>query len=134
VTCTGQGGRSGSRVRLCRELAGGRRDREALPAAAGAKKRGRWPGRERPGHAHLGGDIREDDARRKEEPIAKQGDRVRLLATSDAHVELERGALGTVEFVDSMGTVHVRWDSGVTLGLVADEDSFELVDGEEGDD
>jgi Domain of unknown function (DUF4314) len=39
-----------------------------------------------------------------------------------------------VEFVDSMGTVHVRWDSGVTLGLVADEDSFELVDDEEGDD
>ncbi len=33
-----------------------------------------------------------------------------------------------------MGTVHVRWDSGVTLGLVADEDSFELVDNEEGDD
>jgi hypothetical protein len=66
--------------------------------------------------------------------IAKQGDRIRLLTTSDPHVELERGALGTVEFVDSMGTVHVRWDSGVTLGLVADEDSFELVDDDEGDD
>ena len=35
-----------------------------------------------------------------------------------------------MEFVDSMGTVHVRWDSGVTLGLVADEDSFELIDEE----
>jgi hypothetical protein len=45
-------------------------------------------------------------------------------------VKLERGALGTVEFVDSMGTVHVRWDTGVTLGMVADEDSFELVDNE----
>jgi hypothetical protein len=78
-------------------------------------------------------DMGEDDPWRKEVQIAKQGDRVRLLATSDAHVELKRGALGTVEFVDSMGTVHVRWDSGVTLGLVADEDSFELVDDEEGD-
>jgi hypothetical protein len=79
-------------------------------------------------------DIGEDDSRREEVEIAKQGDGVRLLATSDSHVELEPGALGTVEFVDSMGTVHVRWDSGATLGLVADEDSFELVDGEEEDD
>jgi Domain of unknown function (DUF4314) len=38
---------------------------------------------------------------------------------------------GTVEFVDSMGTVHVRWDNQATLGLVADEDGFELVDDEE---
>ena len=78
--------------------------------------------------------IGEDGPRRKEKLIAKPGDRVRLLATRDPHVELERGALGTVAFVDSMGTVHVRWDTGVTLGLVADEDSFELVDGDEGDD
>jgi hypothetical protein len=60
--------------------------------------------------------------------VAKAGDRVRLLSTSDPHVELPEGAEGTVDFVDAMGTVHVRFDDGTTLGLVADEDAFELVE------
>jgi hypothetical protein len=62
--------------------------------------------------------------------MAKRGDRVRLLSTSDTHVELERGAEGTVEFVDDLGTVHVRFDDGTTLGLVADEDAYELIEPE----
>jgi hypothetical protein len=66
--------------------------------------------------------------------MAKPGDRVRLISTSDPHVELEEGTEGTVEFVDSMGTVHVRFEDGTTLGLVADEDAFELVSPEAGDD
>jgi Domain of unknown function (DUF4314) len=48
--------------------------------------------------------------------MAKRGDRVRLLSTSDPHMDLEEGAEGTVEFVDDMGTVHVRFDDGTTLG------------------
>ena len=59
--------------------------------------------------------------------MAKPGDRVRLLSTSDPHVELQEGVEGTVDFVDAMGTVHVSFDDGTTLGLVADEDAFELV-------
>jgi hypothetical protein len=52
-----------------------------------------------------------------------------MISTKDRHIEVDPGTEGTVEVVDSMGTVHVRWDNGVTLGLVADEDSFELVGG-----
>ena len=63
--------------------------------------------------------------------MAKRGDRVRLLSTSDQHVKIEEGAEGTVEFVDDWGTVHVRFDDGTTLGLVADEDAYELVASEE---
>jgi hypothetical protein len=59
--------------------------------------------------------------------MAKRGDRVRLLSTSDPHVKLEEGTKGTVELVDDMGTVHVRFDDGTTLGLVADEDAYELI-------
>ena len=33
-------------------------------------------------------------------------------------------ALGTVTLVDDLGTVHVRWDDGGTLGLVPDEDEW----------
>ena len=62
--------------------------------------------------------------------MAKRGDRVKLFSTSDTHVELEHGAEGTAEFVDDWGTVHVRFDDGTTLGLVADEDAYELIEPE----
>jgi hypothetical protein len=61
--------------------------------------------------------------------MAQKGDRVRLIATNDPHVTLAPGVLGTVVLVDDMGTVHVRWDNGTELGMVPDEDAFELVDG-----
>lgn len=33
---------------------------------------------------------------------------------------------GTVLFVDSLGTVHVKWDNGQTLGLT-DRDNWEII-------
>jgi len=32
---------------------------------------------------------------------------------------------GTVKYVDDIGTVHIRWDSGILLGAVL-EDEIEL--------
>jgi hypothetical protein len=58
---------------------------------------------------------------------AKKGDRVRLDHTSDPYTELRPGALGTVGHVDSIGTVHVRWDSGSNLGLVPGEDRWTVL-------
>jgi hypothetical protein len=46
------------------------------------------------------------------------GDRIRLLSTTDEYTRLRPGDEGEVTFVDSLGTVHVRWDNGSTLGLV----------------
>ena len=37
------------------------------------------------------------------------------------------GTEGTVDFVDDMGTVFVRWDNGSHLGLIPDEDDFEIL-------
>ena len=51
-------------------------------------------------------------------PRNKAGDRVTLIHTDDAYTRLRPGAEGTVRFVDSMGTVHVKWDDGSSLGLV----------------
>ncbi len=42
---------------------------------------------------------------------------------------LRPGALGTVTVIDDLGTVHVRWDDGGTLGLVPDEDEWVVLDG-----
>ena len=38
------------------------------------------------------------------------------------------GTAGTVRGVDSMGTIHVQWDNGSTLGVVLGEDSCHRID------
>jgi Domain of unknown function (DUF4314) len=56
------------------------------------------------------------------------GRRVRLVRCNDPHTKLQPGTLGTVTCVDDLGTVHVRWDSGSTLGLCEDDgDRFEVL-------
>ncbi len=57
---------------------------------------------------------------------AKRGQRVRLAYTSDPYSDLPAGSEGTVMFVDDLGTVHVAWDSGSTLGLIPGEDKWEV--------
>jgi hypothetical protein len=52
--------------------------------------------------------------------------RVRLTRSTDPHTRLAPGAEGTVVQVDDLGTVHVRWDDGSTLGLLP-EDEFEFL-------
>jgi hypothetical protein len=59
--------------------------------------------------------------------MANKGDRVRLNFCSDPYTQLKSGDEGTVSFVDSLGTVHVNWDSGSGLGLVPGEDSWSVV-------
>ena len=41
---------------------------------------------------------------------------------------VESGTEGTITCVDDMGTIHVKWDNGRTLGLCRDEDRYELLD------
>ena len=59
--------------------------------------------------------------------MTEQGDRVRLISTTDQHTTLQPGAVGTVLAVDSLGTVHVQWDNGSSLGLVPGEDRWEVL-------
>ena len=57
----------------------------------------------------------------------QKGDRIRLVRTSDPFTELLHGDLGTVRRIDRAGTVHVNWDSGSRLGLIAGEDSWVIL-------
>ena len=59
--------------------------------------------------------------------LVRPGNRVKLVRTSDPYTKLEPGELGTVSLIDSLGTVHVNWDSGSNLGLVPGEDDFVVV-------
>ena len=51
------------------------------------------------------------------------GTRVELVHMSDPfNTALAPGAKGTVVAVDDIGTIHVRWDCGSSLGIVYGED------------
>jgi hypothetical protein len=51
--------------------------------------------------------------------IFPAGRRVRFLGFGEHEpVQLAVGSEGTIAVVDSMGTVHVEWDTGVRLGMI----------------
>lgn len=58
------------------------------------------------------------DSIRRTYPI---GCRVVLLQMDDVHAP-PIGTKGTVMFVDDVGTIHVKWDNGSTLGVAYGED------------
>ena len=62
--------------------------------------------------------------------MTKVGDRIELVDCSDPYTKLTPGSKGTVSLVDSMGTVHVAWDSGSNLGLIPGEDSWRVLPNE----
>lgn len=52
--------------------------------------------------------------------------RVKLISMNDPYAP-PTGTEGTVEFVDSMATVHVAWDNGSHLGVVYGEDAISKI-------
>ena len=62
---------------------------------------------------------------RKEYPV---GARVELVHMNDPYnTKLFPGARGTVVSVDDIGTVHVQWDCGSSLGVVYGEDRCRVI-------
>ena len=59
------------------------------------------------------------------------GTRVILIRMSDPYTNLRQGDRGTVTMVDDIGTVHVNWDRGSTLGIVFGEDECWRIEGNE---
>ena len=57
-----------------------------------------------------------------------KGTRIELIAMEDPYAPIEPGTKGTVVHVDDMGTVHMQWDNGRTLGLIPGEDSFRVIE------
>lgn len=55
------------------------------------------------------------------------GTRIELIRMDDTYAPLESGMKGTVESVDDIGTLHMKWDNGRTLGVVPGEDSFKVI-------
>ena len=55
------------------------------------------------------------------------GSRVECDFCEDPWAPIYPGERGTVVFVDDIGTVHIKWDNGRSLGLVYPEDKFHIV-------
>lgn len=49
------------------------------------------------------------------------GTRVKLVEMNDIQAP-PIGTLGTVTYVDDIGTIHIKWDNGSTLGAAYPED------------
>ena len=60
-----------------------------------------------------------------------KGSRVKLVRMNDPYYQdLKPGMMGTVTHVDDIGTIHVAWDCGSTLGVVYGVDSCTVVHSE----
>ncbi len=59
------------------------------------------------------------------------GTRVMLIRMSDPYTKLRLGDRGTVTLVDDIGTIHVNWDCGSSLGVVFGEDECRRIEGNE---
>ncbi len=55
------------------------------------------------------------------------GTKVRLIQMNDVQAP-PAGTIGVVEHIDDIGTIHVKWETGSTLGVVWGEDKIALVD------
>ena len=51
-----------------------------------------------------------------------RGSRIRLTEMVDEQWPVEPGSRGTLEYIDDVGTIHVRWDNGRGLGIVPGAD------------
>ena len=58
-----------------------------------------------------------------------KGTRVELIQMEDPQAP-PTGTRGTVISVDDIGTIHVKWDNGSTLGVVLGEDQCRVLVGE----
>lgn len=54
-----------------------------------------------------------------------------IQLTADMNGErLQAGDIGQVIHVDDIGTIHMAWQNGSSLGLIPGEDSFRKIDSE----
>ena len=56
-----------------------------------------------------------------------KGKRVRLVRMVDDPNPVEPGTEGTIEFVDGIGQLHVKWDNGRSLALIPEVDKYAIL-------
>jgi len=64
------------------------------------------------------------------DPMAKVGMRVRMLSMDDK-LPVDEGMEGTIHNIDDLGTLHVKWDDGRSLGVIPGIDNYQLLPSED---
>lgn len=59
------------------------------------------------------------------------GTRLELISMDDPYAPVPSGTRGTVQYVDDMGQIGMKWDNGRSLSLIPGEDSFRRLTAEE---
>lgn len=57
----------------------------------------------------------------------KPGTRIELIQMDDPYATLQPGDRGVVDFIDDADVIHMKWDNGSTLGLLADVDEYKII-------
>ena len=66
----------------------------------------------------------------EKDPRAKEGMRIRMVSMVDDPNPVPMGTEGTINFIDDMGTIHVKWDDGRLLGVIPSVDRYQLLEAE----
>lgn len=56
-----------------------------------------------------------------------KGTKIELIRMNDTQAP-PTGTKGTVDYIDDIGTIHMIWETGSTLGLVEGEDEFRIME------
>ena len=56
-----------------------------------------------------------------------KGTKIKLINMKDKFAP-PSGTIGTIDFVDDIGQIHVKWESGGSLALIIGEDDFEVIE------
>ena len=57
------------------------------------------------------------------------GTKIRLISMTEEPYPLPAGSIGEVEMVDDGGNIHMKWQCGRGLALIAGADTFEVITG-----
>ncbi len=58
-----------------------------------------------------------------------KGTMIRLISMAEEPFPLPAGSIGEVEMIDDAGNLHMKWQCGRGLALIADADTFEVITG-----
>ena len=55
------------------------------------------------------------------------GTKVKLTKDMDDKFPILAGTVGTIDYIDSEGQLHMIWENGRTLALIPEVDEFEII-------